>query len=127
MKLTIETKNEQVEERKVSQEKEVKKILINSIEPKLNHFLFEFTYNNETKDYDVIQIDFRKSKELVLVLEGNNYVKKVESKKIAKIDIFDIDFKPEKKTIDYDFREGSCYITALNKLNAINKFHKLNN
>jgi hypothetical protein len=96
-----------------------KKILVSSIEAKKNHKLYEFTEN--VVCFDVVEIDFRKGQERIYVNIDGEFVLQKPKSEIVKIDIFNPDFKAKKKSIDIDFKEGSCYITALNYKNACRK------
>ncbi len=114
----------QVEERKVQQEQKIVKVLVNSIEPKPNHKLFEF---HPVEDgFRTFQSEWRSNKELVFKNINGKFVEQKEESKPVFIDIFNPNFKVTKKKHDVDFKEGVCYITALNYENAVRKFKMLN-
>lgn len=113
-----------VEQRKAQQEKKVVKILVNSIEPKPNHLLFEF--HKEEDGFKILQTEWKQPKELVFVNINGRFVEKKEETKKTFIDIFNPNFKAEKQKHEIELKEGVCYVTALNYENAVKKFKTLN-
>ena len=114
----------QVEERKVQQEQKVVKVLVNSIDPKPNHKLFEF---HPVEDgFRIFQSEWRSPKELVFKNVNGKFVEQKEESKPVFIDIFNPNFIVEKKRHNVDLQEGIAYITALNYDNAVRKFKQLN-
>lgn len=121
----IVKENNQVEERKVEQEQKVVKVLVNSIEPKPNHKLFEF---HPVEDgFRIFVSDWKTTKELVFINVNGKFVEKKEPPVKVIIDIFNPNKVIEKKKHNFDYKEGVGYITALNRKNAIDRFIKLNN
>lgn len=125
MKLEFENlKENTVEQRKAQQEKKVVKILVNSIEPKPNHLLFEF--HQEEDGFKILQTEWKQPKEIVFVNINGKFIEKKEEAKKTFIDIFNPNFKAEKQKHEIELKEGVCYVTALNYENAVKKFKTLN-
>jgi len=107
------------------QEKKKSKLFVNSIEPKPNHQLFEFYYKGTHFECKSIDISKMKPAFTLILVEG----KWINKEKIDKprIDIFDPNFKYEKKSsLNIDFNPECIYITALNYKNACDKLKLLN-
>lgn len=125
MKFEQQNKDILVEERKAQQEKKVVKVIVNSIEPKPSHKLFEF-HLDENGDFNVFQTEWKQPKELVFVNVNGKFVEKKKETKKTFIDIFNQNFKAEKQKHEIELKEGVCYVTALNYENAVKKFKTLN-
>ena len=129
MKINIDfTKEDRVEEtRKKQQVQEQERVLINSVEPKPNHLLFEFRLSLCGGYFNILQTYWKTEKEIIFRPNKKGTLEEVkEDKKVVKIDLFDPNFKAEKKKYDREFENGVGYITALNYRNAVEKFKKLN-
>lgn len=114
-----------VEERKAQQEKKVVKVIVNSIEIKPNHKLFEF-HLDENGDFNVFQTEWKQPKELVFINVNGKFVEKKEERKPVMIDIFNPNFKAQKQSHEIELKNGVGYVTALNYENAVKKFKTSN-
>jgi len=127
LKLDFEEENKVEEVRKKQQQQEQEKILVNSIEPKPNHLLFEFHLSECGTYFEIYQKQWKVEKELVFKPNKQGLFELVKPKKeVVKIDLFDPYFKAEKKKYEMDFQNGVGYVTALNYTNAVKKFKELN-
>lgn len=126
MKINLDfTKEDRVEEtRKKQQVQEQERVLVNSVEPKPNHLLFEF--HQEEDGFKILQTEWKQPKEIVFVNINGKFIEKKEEAKKTFIDIFNPNFKAEKQKHEIELKEGVCYVTALNYENAVKKFKALN-
>lgn len=122
-----------IDEKKVKDEvvhvkqQEQKKTLVwmNSIEPKQGHKLYEFVFSDG--GFECVEIDISSYRPaLTLVNVGGKFVNKEKANR-PKIDFFNPDYKPVKKSIPYhNFKPDAIYITALNYDNACKKMKTIN-
>lgn len=126
MKLDFKHKEDSIEEvSKKNQEQKKELVLINSIEPKPNHLLFTFKLSDCGTFFHGYQQEWKIEKEIVFINKNGKFIeKKTENKSF--IDIFNPNFKADKKRYDMVLENGICYITALNYKNACKKFKELN-